>query len=88
MSAFLSLDIPCITSEKCTKWCAFQAGAYQIIYLDKSAEEAYKPLRQYEPYPAFRDASCLPPTFILTVFHCLQVRSRENKFGGKALFFG
>ncbi|GMH39216.1 hypothetical protein BSKO_07114 [Bryopsis sp. KO-2023] len=71
----------CSSNEHFKANAAVLAGAFQIIYLDRSAEEAYKPLRQYEPYPAFRDASCLPPTFILTVFHCLQGVQKAKEVG-------
>ena len=46
---------------------------YQIIYLGKSADEAYKPLVAFKPFVPFRDASCGVSSFHLTVLDCLKV---------------
>ena len=54
--------------------CAVLLGAWLIIHELWDADSAYKPLQQAEPYTPFRDASCGPSQFNLTVQHVLQVR--------------
>ncbi len=50
-----------------------QAGVYQVIYLNRTAEDAYRPLAAYKPFVPFRDASCGVSTFHLTVYDCIKV---------------
>lgn len=45
-----------------------------MVFLNRSAEEAFKPLMAYKPYVPFRDASCGVSTFHLTVFDVIKVR--------------
>ncbi len=52
-----------------------QVGMYQVIYLNRSADDAYKALLQFKPFVPFRDASCGVSSFHLTVLDCLKVRS-------------
>jgi len=61
---------------------AFLAGAYQIIYLKKTPEEAYRPLisgggPQYLP---FRDASFGQCTYNLTLLDCLHGLRKAIQF--------
>lgn len=55
-------------------------GSYQIIYMNKTPEEAYASLRRMEPFLPFRDASMGPCDYNLTVFHCLQAIYKAFKF--------
>lgn len=50
---------------------AYLMGAFQVIVLGKTAEEAYKPFRNTKFKP-FRDALYLPCTYPCTILHCLQ----------------
>eukprot|EP00798_Chlamydomonas_sp_ICE-L_P031191 gene31191-6336_t len=50
----------------------YKIGIYQVMYLKKSAEDAYKVLMPFKPFSPFRDASCGPSSFHLTVFDCLK----------------
>jgi len=47
-------------------------GGYQVIYMGKTAPEAYSCLQQMEPFLPFRDCSMGECTYNLTVLHCLQ----------------
>ncbi|XP_039260927.2 dual specificity protein phosphatase CDC14A-like [Styela clava] len=53
---------------------AFLVGAYQIIHLKLSPEEAYRPLvsGNSPPYLPFRDASFGPCSYNLTLLDCLH----------------
>jgi len=51
---------------------AVLVGCYQIIYMGKTATEAYACLHRMEPFLPFRDAAMGPCNYNLTVFHCLQ----------------
>jgi hypothetical protein len=51
-----------------------QMGIFQVIYLNRSAEEAFKPLSAFKPFVPFRDASCGVSTFHLTVLDVIKVR--------------
>ncbi len=44
-----------------------------MLFLNRTAEEAYKPLLAFKPYVPFRDASCGVSTFHLTVFDVIKV---------------
>ena len=48
-------------------------GIFQVVYLGASADEAYQRVQLLQPFTPFRDASCGPPSFNLTVLHCIQV---------------
>jgi len=50
-----------------------QLGIFQVVYLGASADEAYQRVQSLQPFTPFRDASCGPPSFNLTVLHCIQV---------------
>lgn len=52
-----------------------QVGIYQVLYLNRSPEEAYAPLAPKGPYMPFRDASCGIPTFNLQPIDCIKVRT-------------
>lgn len=49
-------------------------GIFQVLYLNRSPEDAYAPLAAAEPYMPFRDASCGIPTFNLQPIDCIRVR--------------
>ncbi|GFH22288.1 uncharacterized protein HaLaN_19734 [Haematococcus lacustris] len=48
-------------------------GIYQVVFLNRTAEEAYRPLQAFKPYMPFRDASCGVSTFHLTVWDVIKV---------------
>ncbi len=50
-----------------------QMGIFQVVYLGASTDEAYQRVQSLQPFTPFRDASCGPPSFNLTVLHCIQV---------------
>ncbi|KAJ9516964.1 hypothetical protein QJQ45_027383 [Haematococcus lacustris] len=47
-------------------------GIYQVVFLNRTAEEAYRPLQAFKPYMPFRDASCGVSTFHLTVWDVIK----------------
>ena len=51
---------------------AVLVGALAVLHLGRSAEEAYRPLTAAKPFAPFRDASCGPSTYHLTVLDCLR----------------
>lgn len=63
---------------------AFLIGSYAIIYLDKTPEEAYRPLvaGSNPPFLPFRDASFGVCTYNLTLLDCLHGihKALQNKF--------
>ncbi|CAH8868855.1 unnamed protein product [Trichobilharzia szidati] len=63
---------------------AFLIGSYQIIYLSRTPEEAYKhlTLNDNRPFLPFRDASFGASTYHLTLLDCLFAVSKAllNKF--------
>jgi len=60
---------------------AFLVCAFKIIHHRISAEEAFRPFASlYPPLMPFRDASCGPSTFDLTVFDCLQGLEKGIQF--------
>jgi cell division cycle 14 len=61
---------------------AYLMGAFQVLVLKKSAEEAFKPFEKIKLKP-FRDALYLPCTYKHTLLHCLQAL----QFGVKAGWF-
>jgi len=60
---------------------AVLVGIYQVIFLNRSAEEAFKPLQAYKPYVPFRDASCGVSTFHLTVFDVIKGIQKARDVG-------
>jgi hypothetical protein len=57
----------------CVFLCPAQVGIYQVLYLNRSPEDAYAPLAPKGPYMPFRDASCGIPTFNLQPIDCIRV---------------
>jgi cell division cycle 14 len=48
-------------------------GIFQVIYLNQSADDAYRLLQVFKPFVPFRDASCGVSTFHLTVADVMKV---------------
>jgi hypothetical protein len=48
-------------------------GIFQVIYMNMSADDAFKAVSPFKPFVPFRDASCGVPTFHLTVIDVLRV---------------
>eukprot|EP00826_Nyctotherus_ovalis_P015304 TRINITY_DN1433_c0_g1_i8.p1 TRINITY_DN1433_c0_g1~~TRINITY_DN1433_c0_g1_i8.p1 ORF type:complete len:329 (+),score=90.92 TRINITY_DN1433_c0_g1_i8:343-1329(+) len=61
----------CNESYKKKANAAFLMGAYQVIYLKKSAADAWKPFTS-EKFVSFRDALRSPCTYECTILHCLE----------------
>jgi len=60
---------------------AFLMGAWQVLYLGRSPEDAWKPLGDYGPdYPPFHDASPCACTYDVTVLHCLKGLHKARHF--------
>ncbi|KAH8064439.1 protein tyrosine/serine/threonine phosphatase [Aureococcus anophagefferens] len=56
-------------------------GAWQVLYLGRSPEDAWKPLGDYGPdYPPFHDASPCACTYDVTVLHCLKGLHKARRF--------
>uniref|UniRef100_A0A8B9RZ95 Dual specificity/tyrosine protein phosphatase N-terminal domain-containing protein n=1 Tax=Accipiter nisus TaxID=211598 RepID=A0A8B9RZ95_9AVES len=62
---------------------AFLIGAYAVIYLKKTPEEAYRTLLSGSnpPYLPFRDASFGNCTYSLTILDCLQGINKALQHG-------
>uniref|UniRef100_A0A0X3P5E0 protein-tyrosine-phosphatase n=2 Tax=Schistocephalus solidus TaxID=70667 RepID=A0A0X3P5E0_SCHSO len=62
---------------------AFLVGCYQVIYLKRSAEEAYQCLLtgNIPSFTPYRDAAFGPSTFHLNLLACLQAVSKAVKCG-------
>ncbi|XP_078417796.1 dual specificity protein phosphatase CDC14AB isoform X3 [Cetorhinus maximus] len=62
---------------------AFLIGAYSVIYLQKTPEEAYRSLAagKNPPYLPFRDASFGNPTYHLTILDCLHAINQALQHG-------
>nr|VZH92220.1 unnamed protein product [Spirometra erinaceieuropaei] len=62
---------------------AFLVGCYQVIYLKRSAEEAYQCLLtgNIPSFTPYRDAAFGPSTFHLNLIACLQAVSKAVKYG-------
>ncbi|XP_072019024.1 dual specificity protein phosphatase CDC14AB-like isoform X3 [Amphiura filiformis] len=62
---------------------AFLIGAYSVIYLKKTPEEAYRPLvaGTNPPYLPFRDASIGACTYNLTLLDCLKATDKAVALG-------
>jgi cell division cycle 14 len=50
---------------------AYLMGAFQVIMLGRTAEEAWTPFTALPPFPAFRDASFGGCSYSCTILHCL-----------------
>lgn len=62
---------------------AFLISAWSMIYLNKGADEAYRPFSNvYPPFPPFHDASPCVCTYNLTVLDCLRgiEKARAHNF--------
>ena len=57
---------------------AFLMGAYEITYLSRSAEDAWKPFSR-EKFSYYRDAARGPCTYKCTLLHCLQALEWAQK---------
>ena len=62
---------------------AFLIAAYSVIYLDKTPEEAFKPLVGgfNPPFVPFRDASFGVSIYTITILDCLRAVSQAQKAG-------
>ncbi|KAL5962107.1 Dual specificity protein phosphatase CDC14A, partial [Taenia solium] len=73
------------TSTEITKRtnAAFLVGCYQIIYLNRSAGEAYKHLLldRYRTFAPYRDASSGPSYYDLHLSDCLRAVQKAVRFG-------
>ncbi len=58
-----------------------QVGIFQVLYLNRTAEDAFKPLQGFKPFVPFRDASCGVSTFHLTVLDCLKGIQKARDVG-------
>lgn len=74
----LTVDPRCVVYYHCNNQreaksnAAVLVGIYQLLYCGVSAAAAYEPLRRFEPYIPFRDASTGPHTFKLTPYHVIE----------------
>ena len=78
--------------RKVVYWCSHTApqranavylmGAYQVLVLGRSGEDAFAPFAGlYPPLLPFRDAQCGPSSFNLTVLDCLKGLRRAKLLG-------
>jgi cell division cycle 14 len=51
---------------------AVLVGALSVMHLRRTVEDAYRQLLPLKPFAPFRDASCGPSTYHLTVLDCLR----------------
>ena len=56
-------------------------GIYSVIYLDRTPQDAYAPLRCLEPWTGFRDASCGVPAYLLNVPDVVKGMWRAKQVG-------
>ena len=59
-----------------------QVGIFQVVFLQRTPEQAYSLVQSLQPFVPFRDASCGPPSFHLTVLDCIRVRQQLQASGG------
>ena len=59
---------------------AYLMGAFQLLVLKKSAEEAWRPFR-LERFLPFRDASFGPCYYQCTILHCLKALEKATSLG-------
>ena len=57
---------------------AVLVGALCVMHLGRAADDAYRPLLPLKPFAPFRDASCGPSTYHLTVLDCLRGLQRAR----------
>ena len=57
---------------------AFLIGAFQVLVLNRTPEEAWEPFQRLPRLLPFRDASTEGSSFDLTVFHCLKALERAR----------
>ncbi|CAG9316991.1 unnamed protein product [Blepharisma stoltei] len=60
---------------------AYLIGAFQILILGKTAEEAWQPFISLPPFADFRDAGYGGCTYKCTILHCLQGLEHGVKLG-------
>eukprot|EP01006_Ploeotia_vitrea_P037014 TRINITY_DN66080_c6_g1_i1.p1 TRINITY_DN66080_c6_g1~~TRINITY_DN66080_c6_g1_i1.p1 ORF type:complete len:770 (-),score=406.31 TRINITY_DN66080_c6_g1_i1:151-2460(-) len=60
---------------------AYLIGAWQVLFLNRTADEAWQPLSKCRPFIPFRDASMAVCTFRLTVQHCIDAVYKANALG-------
>lgn len=60
---------------------AFLMGAFQIVILKKTANEAWRPFATLPTFLAFRDASYGPCYYECTILHCLRGLERGIRLG-------
>ena len=63
-----------------------QVGVFQVVHLGASAEQAYQRVQPLQPFVPFRDASCGPPAFNLSVQHCIQVKHQPHPCITKCMY--
>ena len=63
-----------------------QVGVFQVVHLGASAEQAYQRVQPLQPFVPFRDASCGPPAFNLSVQHCIQVKHQPHPCVTKCMY--
>ena len=66
---------------------AVLVGIFQVLYLNRTPEDAYAPLASQAPYMPFRDASCGIPTFNLQPIDCIRVSSNSSYRTGHFIEF-
>jgi cell division cycle 14 len=64
--------VHCNSTREAKSNAAVLIGCYAVWKLRRSVEEAYEPLRQFEPYAPFRDASIGPHTYKLSPLDCIS----------------
>lgn len=72
---FTSL-VPAKRSNAC-----YLIGAFQVLVLGRTAEEAWQPFSTLSPFVDFRDAGYGSCTYKCSILHCLQGLERAVKIG-------
>ena len=57
------------------------ACCWLLLYGNKTPEQAWEPFCRIAPLTPYRDASLGPPSFNLTVLHCLHGLAKAVQFG-------
>ena len=65
-----------------------QVGIFQVVFLQRTPEQAYSRVQSLQPFVPFRDASCGPPSFHLTVLDCVRVGRELQASGRPSLLSG
>eukprot|EP00891_Asterochloris_glomerata_P004133 jgi/Astpho2/4133/fgenesh1_pg.00063_%23_114_t len=60
---------------------AVLVGIFQVVFLQRTPEQAYSRVQSLQPFVPFRDASCGPPSFHLTVLDCVRGIARAKAAG-------